>query len=183
MTAARCLSWVSPDDYLAGEIDPEGAARHEYVNGQIYPMVGTSRTHARIVLNLATLLHDALQGSRCQVFFSNQKVRIHTGTEERFYYPDIQISCTEEAASRFNRSPRLIVEVLSRDTERIDRAEKLDAYKLIDSLEEYALVYQASPRVDIFRRADNWGGESVMDGDVLSLRSVDIVVTLGEIYA
>lgn len=181
--AAHPLSRIGPEDYLAGENDREEGPRHEYVNGQVYAMVGVSRTHARITGNLFAFLHRALRGSGCRVFATDLKVRIQTATEERFYYPDIQATCAEESASHYNRAPCLIVEVLSPHTERIDRTEKLAAYKLIDSLQEYVLVAQDRHQVEIRRRADGWRVESLRDGDVLALGSVGVEVPVADIYA
>ena len=183
MIAAQPRIWIGPEDYLTGENDRDEGPRHEYVNGQVYAMVGVSRTHARITLNLAAFLHSALRGSGCDVFSTDLKVRIQTATDERFYYPDIQVTCAEEAASHYNRSPCLIVEVLSPHTERIDRTEKRAAYKLIDSLQEYILISQETHQVEIHRRADGWHTEYLGDGDVLDLTSIGIEVPVATIYA
>jgi Uma2 family endonuclease len=57
---------------------------------------------------------------------------------------------------RFLEQPKLIVEVLSSSTERIDRTEKARNYRQIADLEEYVLVAQQRHEVTIFRRADDW---------------------------
>jgi Uma2 family endonuclease len=183
MTAAQRQTWISPEDYLAGENDREEGPRHEYVNGQIYAMVGVTRTHARIVLNLAAFLHGALRGSGCQVFATDLKVRLQTATDERFYYPDIQVTCAEETATHYNRRPCVIVEVLSPHTERIDRTEKLAAYQLIESLQEYVLVSQDRHEVEIYRRVGGWRPEYLSDGDPLALPSIGVEVPVADIYA
>ena len=182
MSLAQPLTWISPEEYLAGENDREEGPRHEYVNGQVYAMVGVSRTHAVITGNLFAFLHGALRGSGCQVFATDLKVRIQTATEERFYYPDIQVTCSDESESHYNRSPRLIIEVLSPSTERIDRTEKMAAYKLLDSLDEYVLVSQDPRAVEVYRRADDWRAECLSGGDLLVLRSVGVEIALGEVY-
>jgi len=182
MSVAQPESWISPEDYLAGENDREEGPRHEYINGQVYSTVGVSRTHARITGNLFAVLHRALRGSGCEAFATDLKVRIQTATEERFYYPDIQVTCAKEAASHYNRSPCLIVEVLSPHTERIDRTEKLAAYKLINSLQEYLLVSQDQHRVELHRRETGWRPECLTDGDLLRLPSIDVEVPVADIY-
>jgi Uma2 family endonuclease len=183
MTAAQLQTWISPEDYLAGENDREEGPRHEYVNGQVYAMVGVTRTHARITGNLFAFLHGALRGGPCEAFATDLKVRIQTATDERFYYPDIQVTCAEEAASHYNRAPCLIIEVLSPHTERVDRTEKLAAYQLIESLQEYVLVAQDRHQVEIHRRANAWRPEHLTDGDRLALPSVGVEVPVADIYA
>ena len=45
---------ISPEEYLAGERQSEW--RHEYIDGQVYAMVGASRPHNLIVNALAVAL-------------------------------------------------------------------------------------------------------------------------------
>ena len=47
-------SFLSVDDYLEGEL--ESQVRHEYMDGEIYAMVGASDRHGLITLNVAGLL-------------------------------------------------------------------------------------------------------------------------------
>src|ERR1700685_4096193 len=49
-------------------------------------------------------------------------------------------------------NPTLLIEVLSPSTEAHDRGFKFLHYRQLESLQEYALVWQAEPRVEIFRR-------------------------------
>ena len=46
-------SYITEAEYLAGE--PLATVRHEYVDGKVYAMAGTSRRHNRIALWLAML--------------------------------------------------------------------------------------------------------------------------------
>jgi Uma2 family endonuclease len=52
-------------------------------------------------------------------------------------------------------NPTVIVEVLSDSTERYERDGKFNAYKLLASLEEYVLVAQHEPSVEVYRRDSN----------------------------
>lgn len=126
-------AFLSVEDYLQGELRSD--IRHEYVGGRIYAMVGASDVHNLVAMNLASALHQHLAGGRCQVFMSDMKLRLMVVGETIFYYPDIMVCC--EAADRdryFREQPRVIVEVLSETTARIDRREKLSAYQCIPSL-------------------------------------------------
>jgi Uma2 family endonuclease len=80
----------------------------------------------------------------------------------------------------------LIVEVLSPSTEAYDRGFKSAQYRTVESLEEYALVSQAEPRVEVFRRQP--GGywllsEAVGLEAVCHFESLDCAIPLAEIYA
>ncbi len=74
------------------------------------------------------------------------------------------------------------VEVLSSSTERIDRNEKFAAYIQLPSLEEYVLVHQYRPLVEVYRRDDNWRQHTYGPGEEIELASLDIYITLDELY-
>ncbi len=97
-------------------------------------------------MNIVRTLGNKLQGDPCEVFSSNVKVRIQTGFAEFYYYPDATVDCgTARGESLFAAEPRVIFEVLSPSTERINRGEKLRNYQALPSLETYAIVDQSRP--------------------------------------
>nr|WP_246024193.1 Uma2 family endonuclease [Azospirillum ramasamyi] len=63
---AQRKPWISPQDYLAAERGAE--VRHEYVDGEIFAMVGASRRHAAIVGNLFVALRQAARARGCQAY-------------------------------------------------------------------------------------------------------------------
>ena len=65
---------------------------HEFVNGEVFAIVGASKAHNGICLNLATALNTRLRGGPCRPYMSDVKVRIRTGQDDRFYYPDLLVS-------------------------------------------------------------------------------------------
>ena len=112
--------------------------KHEYGAGQIFAMVGVSRDHNRIALNLFKLLEAHLYGGPCQIYVAEVKVRVEKA--DAFYYPDIAVTCDASDTEKYYLThPCLIVEVLSPSTEGIDRREKLMAYQQLESLQEYIL--------------------------------------------
>ena len=65
---------ISVEDYLEGEkISP---IKHEYIEGEVYQMAGTSDNHARIAGNTFTALSIHLRDSNCEPFASEIKVRL-----------------------------------------------------------------------------------------------------------
>lgn len=151
MTAEHAHYYVSPEEYLAGERISQ--QRHEYLAGIIYAMAGTTISHSRIVSNIVRHLGNQLAGGPCDVFSNDIKVQIRTDVAEFYYYPDVIVDCgAPDAASLFAKEPRAIFEVLSPDTERIDRVEKLRNYQGIASIELYALVDQHHVAVTVYRR-------------------------------
>jgi len=179
---ALTLNSLSPQDYLAGE--ETSPQRYEYVDGAVYVMAGESKTHNSITLNIAVFLRTALRGSPCRVFMENVKTQVKTAHSERYYYPDLQVSCGGgDTRSHYESQPKLIVEVLSNSTERRDRADKFFAYRQLDSLQEYVLVAQDTQRVEIYRRDNHWEWTLYTETDnPIPLNSLGLTLNLGTVY-
>ncbi|NJL46045.1 MAG: Uma2 family endonuclease [Leptolyngbyaceae cyanobacterium SM2_3_12] len=151
MVAASAFSPISPEEYLAAEAT--SPIKHEYQDGEVYAMAGGTDEHNVIAGNLYALLRNHLRGSRCRTYFADVKARIET--RNRFYYPDVMVTCDERdlASSTFKRYPCLIVAVLSDSTEAFDRGDKFADYRYLESLQEYVLISQTRPQVEVYRRS------------------------------
>lgn len=170
---------MSVSEYLQAESD--GETRHEYIGGRIYAMTGASVAHNLIAGNLFVAMRPLARQQGCQVFFADLKVRLKVAGEDIFYYPDLMLCCKREETDYYRTRPRLIVEILSKTTERIDRREKLLSYATIPSLRDYLLVAQDRRDVIHHRRSNAWIAERVSDG-ALNLECLDGAVGLDEIY-
>jgi Uma2 family endonuclease len=172
---------LSVDEYLEAEKD--SPIRHEYIDGQIFAMAGASDRHNRIAINFTGAFDRHLGDGPCEVFVADMKVWV---SESVFYYPDVVVACDGPGADAYyRRQPRLIVEVSSPATERIDRNEKFQAYKQIKSLKEYVIVAQDHVQVEVFRRArgDRWSSHLLTDlNEELHLESVGLTLTLAAMY-
>src|SRR5437762_13416432 len=132
MQAAFKHDLVSVEDYLAGEQASE--LQHEYVGGAVYAMAGASREHNEIIGNLYSSLRTALHGTPCRAFLLDLKVRLSLQEQHVFYYPDLTVGCDPRDPERlYLRYPRILVEVSSESTERLDRHEKWLAYQTIET--------------------------------------------------
>ena len=182
MEATLRSEFISAEDYLDGEKVAE--VRHEFVAGQVYAMAGASEEHNFISGNIFALLHAHLRGKRCRVFATDMKVRLYVSTTDIFYYPDVMVACDPRDTDRyFKRFPKVLIEVLSPDTERTDRREKLVSYTQIETLEEYVLVAQDKMEVTIFRRSNQWQPEIASQTEQhLRLRSLDFALPLSAVY-
>src|SRR6266516_3979 len=110
--------WVSVKEYLA--IDNASDVRFEYVHGQLRMLAGGSRNHALIAHNLHGLLHNHLRGTPCAAYTSDMRVQVAL---DRYYYPDVTVSCDENEAENALNAPRGVFEVVSRCTEAFARSE------------------------------------------------------------
>jgi Uma2 family endonuclease len=173
----------TPEEYLAAERIAE--RKHEYLAGAVYAMAGTSRDHERIAINVCGELRTQLRGRPCEVLASNIKVRIHKDAAQFFYYPDATVDCGSAAGdSLFAEQPHVIFEILSPETERIDRVEKLYNYQTLPSLLVYVLVDQLRLAVTVYRRKnDDWTVELLtQQGDILKLPEIECTLPMTAIY-
>lgn len=182
MQAAVRSDFMSVADYLAAE--KASQIRHEYLGGLVYAMAGETLRHNQISQNLLFLLRPKTKGGPYRVFISDIRVNFHLRTDEYFYYPDIVVTCDKrDTHPRFIRYPKLIIEVLSESTERVDKREKFFAYTSIASLEEYVLVAQAAKEATVFRRADGWKAAKVSGTKAkLPLKSLKLALPLSAVY-
>jgi Uma2 family endonuclease len=85
------------------------------------------------------------------------KVQIADDIGEAYYYPDVFVACEPgDDDSHVVHNPKLIIEVLSESTSRIDRSEKLTNCKRIPTVEEIVLIEQDWPEIVVFRRSEKW---------------------------
>jgi Uma2 family endonuclease len=173
---------ISIEDYLQGE--KVSQIKHEYIDGEIYAMAGTSKSHNRIIKNILNSLSGHLRGSDCEPFFVDIKVRIKKSN--RFYYPDLIVVCGEDGEDEhYTTKPALIIEVLSPSTKLTDRREKMFAYKEIESLKEYVMIDQSSIYAEIYRRRETgelWDWIEFETGETIEFASVDFKMPMAEIY-
>jgi Uma2 family endonuclease len=180
MNAAAATTFLSVEDYLAGEEQSE--VRHEYVGGVPFAMAGGSANHNLIALAMASALRAHLRGGKCRVFMADVKVQLPD--EDTFYYPDVMVSCdSRDTQPYFCKYPKVLIEVLSDATERTDRTEKFWNYTQIETFEEYVLAAQDEMQVTVFARANNWRPEIFSRAEeMVALRSLDFQMKVAEIY-
>lgn len=173
---------ISVVDYLEGEKISE--VKHEYIDGEVYAMAGTSKNHNRIIGNLLNKLSAHLRGSDCEPFFVD--IKVFAEKFNRFYYPDLIIVCGEDSESEyFTTKPKIIVEVLSPGTALTDRREKMFVYKELETVEEYVLIEQDRMYAEIYRRRDFdnlWSWIEYEDGEEIDFASVGFKMPMSEIY-
>ncbi len=170
------------EEYL--KLEETSSIKHEYFGGEIFAMSGASRAHNDVAGNLFAAFHAHLRGRPCRAFINDFKVRLQIGGDDVFYYPDVLVACGAYTTDADHLTdPKLIIEVLSPSTQRIDRREKALNYRAAPSLEEYVLVAQDSPLVMIHRRDAQWTPLSLRSpDDVVEFRSINLSLTVERIY-
>jgi Uma2 family endonuclease len=177
--------YYTPEAYLS--LESEAQERHEYIDGEIIPMVGGLPNHNLIIGNLFTALNLALKRQPYYVFVTDQRLWI---PQQRIYtYPDVMV-ITGEIGLQAGRqdtvtNPLMIAEVLSASTQGYDRGEKFQAYRTIASFQEYILISQDKMQVEVYQKMANqqwllseWQGREA----VFSLASFPFSLALEDLY-
>jgi Uma2 family endonuclease len=170
-TMAEFLAWEDRQD-----------RRYEYADGIVRAMVGTTVGNNRIVRNLASSLDRQCGARGCGAYTESIRVPLST----RLYYPDVVFTCAPvRDDTNAIPEPLLIAEVLSKSTELIDRIEKLNGYRTIETLRYYLIVAQDIARVDVHARDEvGWSHVGVAPPDrSVVLPDIGAEIPLAELYA
>ncbi|MEZ4658525.1 MAG: Uma2 family endonuclease [Caldilineaceae bacterium] len=176
---------ISPQEYL--ELERQSETKHEYIDGRMVEMPGASEVHNTIVSNIIISIGIQLRGRPGKVYSSDMRVRIPA--TDRYTYPDV-VAITNKPALEEDEfdvlvNPAVIVEVLSDSTSNYDRGEKFQNYRTIETLQEYLMIYQDSPRVEHYvRQSDGqWlFSETTNVAEIVYIPTIECDLPLSEIY-
>lgn len=173
------LNDISVEDYLKGERVSE--QKYEYVEGQVYAMAGASLSHNIITGNCYGLLWNHLRGKSCFPVSTDMLLKTK---KDRYRYPDLMVICQDDTSQDeyVRESPTLIIEVLSNATRRKDKTEKRLEYIALPSVQEYLLIEQDFAEIQLQRRRTHWQPEYYYLGEEVHLESVDLTVSVLDIY-
>lgn len=182
----RCYTLA---EYL--EFEERKQWKHELHDGQILAMSGSSPEHALITINALASIHARLIGKPCRVYSSDLKIAV--GSNPDVQYPDGSVVCgplefhRADPKQRLVVNPRVIIEVLSPTTEGYDRGEKFILYRTLPSFEEYVLISQGKPLIEIYFRQPD--GRFLIEATytgveaTATIRSLQIQLPLADVYA
>ncbi len=177
--------YYTPEEYL--KLEEVAEYKSEYIDGQIIPMAGGTTNHNRIALNLSAALNFAFRQQDYEVFIGD--LRLWIPKLRIFTYPDVMIVAGEP--EYFNNrtdtivNPQVIVEVLSKSTKGYDREDKFEAYRTIDSFQEYLLIDQTRIHVEQYSKTGKkqWSlYEYDEEDEAISLATVNFQILLTDLY-
>jgi Uma2 family endonuclease len=110
-------------------------------------------------------------------------MRVRIG-DDVVYYPDVQVVCDPaDTEQMYTTSPCVVVEVLSPSTASIDLREKVLAYRRIESLQAYVIVYRDERRVmRHYRDGGTWWDAELSGEGIVPFPCPELELTLAEIY-
>jgi Uma2 family endonuclease len=72
------------------EMEEKSEIRHEYYDGEIFAMAGTTMNHNDIVDNVRSVMKGVFRPKGCRVFAENVKVE---ASALYYPYPDVIVTC------------------------------------------------------------------------------------------
>ena len=175
---------ISVEEYL--RLDDESELPLEYHDGEVFEIDGASPAHAAIGANVARRLSERLDDLPCRAY-NPARVRV---SPSKYLYPDLLVVCgnlvTTDDRAKSILNPEVIVEILSPNTEGYDYHRKFAFYRQIATFEEYILIAQDQPKIEVFRKApENRWILSTYEGPgaIARVESLEIELPLDQIYA
>jgi Uma2 family endonuclease len=184
VTRSAPVATMSRAQYVVAE--RTSAGRHEYLDGEVYAMAGGTPEHGALAAAVMGELRTALAGKPCRVFSSD--VRISIRETHLVTYPDASVVCgrleTDPEDPDAITNPRVVIEVLSDSTEAYDRGAKAAHYRRIPSLEEYVLLSQDEPRIEVYRRVapGRWELIEARAPERVRLESLGVELDVAAVY-
>lgn len=176
---------VSPEEYLMRERQAD--RKHEFRDGEIVEMPGSSRAHDLLSTNLIGYLFQQLAKRGYEIHTSDMRVKVsETGL---YTYPDASVVIGEGVVDDTDvdvlLNPAVLFEVLSQSTESYDRGEKFRHYSTIESLRDYVLISQDQCQVECFSRTGDgeWTDRMFRGREaVLEVPSIPFSLPLSDLY-
>lgn len=181
--AQSLLPQLTAAQYLAREAT--ATERSEYRDGVVVGMSGGSLNHGRLVHGLGIALGNASEGTPCESFGSEIKLRIELA--DAYYYPDAMLVCGEvDVESESNgivRNPLIVFEVLSPGTARFDQKQKFLDYQTVPSIREVVFLWSERRLAERYERTHDgsWRYTAYL-GETLPLGAAGIELDLARLY-
>lgn len=167
--------------------DRSNVAKSEYIDGKIVPKPAANRVHNLISANFAIAIGSRVQRSSCELYVNDMQVRIGKGS---ICFPDVIVvnGNPEFADSKEEMllNPTVAIEIFSGISKTINRTQRLEGYLGIPKIRECLLVNETEMRIEHYagQNPKQWVYR-IYDArdDVVSLDSINVKLSLAEVYA
>jgi Uma2 family endonuclease len=181
---------------LEAYLEREAKAAHKssYHNGNIIKMAGAKLKHNQISANVLIAFGITLKQQKAVLKASytlcTSDQKIYIAAEDTVVYPDALAICGVpefwNGREDLLTNPLLIVEVLSKSTEKHDKGPKFMLYQNLPSFKEYVLVAQDSLKVEVWTKIGDNQWQFVIYtnlADNIVLQSMEnIKIAVADIY-
>ncbi len=176
------IQLLTVEQYLA--LETESEIRHEYIDGEIFPMTGGTLNHDEITVNLTLTLGAQLMDSNCRLHTSHMRVGV---SPTRYVYPDLSAVCghaeTDDGTTTL-LNPIFVAEVTSPSSIERDRIRKLELYGAVPSIQGYLILDQERVFAQWHTRTESgWHLQQFSDlADEIALEPLNCVLSLAQVY-
>jgi Uma2 family endonuclease len=180
MTVALRRPWTQ-QEFFTWAASQDG--RWEFDGFQPVAMTGGNANHNRITLNIHVALRSRLRGGPCASFGPDLGI---STVGDAIRYPDALVTCTSFPGTE-RTAPGVVVvfEVLSTESGRRDRIEKVREYAAVPSIRRYVIVESTGIGLTVLERQsadETWRATTLSDDNVLRMPEVGIEVPVVEFY-
>lgn len=140
------------------QLQEETEERYEYIDGEIYWLASPRTAHQFAITELLVNFYNTFQGTGCTPMVAPYDIELRRNPENRnIVQPDLMVICDLEdhlnESDYYKGVPQLVVEVLSKSTQRKDLIKKLDLY-MSCGVNEYWIVNPDNQEVTIYEFED-----------------------------
>lgn len=185
--------YMTVEQYLV--LDEATDGKYEFLDGYAYmlrppsslyddlhrtvDMAGSSVNHAAICAAMTGILYQALSGSSCMVYTCDARMQL---AERQHLYPDLVVACGEQSGTMLV-NPTVVIEVISPNSEKRDRGEKLKTYKSLPTVQEYVLIGSEYQAIEVHRHEGRfWKEQHYYQGNLVELKSIEISFPFDQVY-
>lgn len=184
---AHSLPKLTIQEYL--NLEQESGKKYEFHNGVITSLADGTLNHGKLCGSIYAELRMRLKEIKSDCAAYSSEIKLFIKEKNAFVYPDAQVVCGQlETSSNSHaiQNPILLVEVLSKTTAEYDRGDKFYFYRSIESLQEYVLIEQERPVVEVFYKqvgSELWS-ISRFEGltDTVFFKSIGVELPLAVLY-
>ena len=165
------------------ELERHSEMRHDFHYGKLIEMPEEAKKANKIALNIVEIIRKPFSQKGYEVYAHAVKVEMNNGNTYRC--PDVVVAPeSDDSDAYIVFSPKVIVEVASKDSMHTDSVTKLKEYKKKPSMQYYIIIAQDEMAVQFYSRSGNKWMIEIFDlpNDMVELPLFDMSFSLADIY-
>jgi Uma2 family endonuclease len=175
------------EEYLRKEAN--STTKHQFIKGEIIKIPNAKYAHNLTAMNMAVELTNQTNDLE-----KNYQI---LGSDQKIYFPSLDEGVYADALAICEKplfwddeellliNPILVVEVLSKSTQKYDKEGKFSKYKTLESFKEYVMIRQNECYAEVWYRERKGLWHETIITDIegkLPLQSLGIEVSMKKIY-
>jgi Uma2 family endonuclease len=140
-----------------------------------------------VASNVAIALGSRLKGTKCDIYVNGMRVKLKNNLS---CYPDVVVVSGDpsfaDPEGQILLNPTVVIEVVSKDTNPINKTAKLESFLAMDSVKECLMLKADEMRAEHYSKqnAKQWTYRIYNEkDDVVSLDSITCKMSLSEVYS